>query len=108
MLRNVLWLTPANFAMRAVSMLFQVYLSGAVGAAGLGLLQLIMTVHAFAITIGTSGIRVAAMYLSAEEYGHRRLSGVRAAMTRCIGAGLLLSSLVGAVMVFGAKALALR
>ena len=106
MLKNVLWLTPANFAMRAVSMLFQVYLSGEMGAAGLGLLQLIMTVHAFAITVGTSGIRVAAMYLSAEEYGHRRLAGVRAAMTRCIGAGLILSTLVGAAMLFGAKALA--
>lgn len=106
MLKNVLWLTPANFAMRAVSMLFQIYLSGEMGAAGLGLLQLIMTVHAFAITVGTSGIRVAAMYLSAEEYGHRRLSGVHAAMVRCIGAGLLLSSFVGGAMVLGAQPLA--
>lgn len=106
MLMSVFWLTLASFAMRAVSMLFQVYLSDRVGAAGLGLLQLIMTVHAFALTVGTSGIRVAAMYLSAEEYGHRRLSGVRAAMLRCIGAGLLLSSLVGTAMMFGAEFLA--
>lgn len=106
MLRSVLWLTLASFAMRAVSMMFQVYLSGHVGAAGLGLLQLIMTVHAFAVTVGSSGIRVGAMYLSAEEYGHRRLSGVRTAMTQCISAGLLLSALVGGLMVLFANPLA--
>ena len=106
MLMSVFWLTASSFAMRAVSMLFQVYLTDHVGAAGLGLLQLIMTVHGFAITLGTSGIRVAAMYLSAEEYGHRRLSGVRAAMVRCISAGLLLSALVGVAMMLGAESLA--
>lgn len=106
MLMSVFWLTMSSFTMRAVSMLFQVYLTDHVGATGLGLLQLIMTVHAFAITLGTSGIRVAAMYLSAEEYGHRRLSGVRAAMVRCIGAGLLLSTVVGTAMMFGAELLA--
>ena len=61
MLRSALLLTLANFAMRGVSMVFQVYLTGQVGAAGVGLLQLIMTVHAFSVTVGTSGIRVAAM-----------------------------------------------
>lgn len=77
MLRSALLLTLANLAMRGVTMLFQVYLTGQVGAAGVGLLQLIMTVHSFAVTVGTSGIRVAAMYLSAQEYGLRRFGGVR-------------------------------
>ncbi len=104
--QNALLLTLANLAMRAVSMLFQVYLTGQVGAVGVGLLQLIMTVHAFAITVGTSGIRVAAIYLSAEEYGLRRWGGVRQAMAWCLGAGLLLSAMVGAAMTLGASWLA--
>ena len=108
MVQSVFLLTFANLALRAVSMLFQVYLSDQVGAAGLGLLQLILTVHAFAMTLGTSGIRTAAMYLSAEEYGHRRFSGIRSAMLWCIGTGLALSSLVGAGMVLGAEGLALH
>lgn len=93
--QNALLLTAANLAMRGVSMLFQVWLADAVGAAGLGLLQLILTVHGFAITVGTSGIRVAAMYLSAEEYGLRRFHGIRQAMLWCIGSGMLLSTAVG-------------
>lgn len=104
--QSTLLLTVANLAMRAVSMLFQVYLTGQVGAAGIGLLQLIMTVDAFAFTVGTSGIRVAAMYLSAEEYGLRRYDGVRQAMVWCIGAGVALSALVGGMMALFAERLA--
>lgn len=92
--------------MRGVSMLFNIYLADAVGAAGLGLLQLIMTVYAFAITVGTSGIRVAAMYLSAEEYGHRRFHGIRQAMAWCIACGMVLSTVVGLLMAGCARWLA--
>ena len=105
--KSTLLLTLANLVMRGVSMLFQVYLTGQVGAAGIGLLQLIMTVHAFSITVGTSGLRVAAMYLSAEEYGLRRPEGIRQAMFWCLGAGFLLSALVGSFMALGAEKLAL-
>lgn len=105
--QSTLLLTVANLAMRGVTILFQVYLTGQIGAAGIGLLQLILTVHGFAITLGTSGLRVAAMYLSAEEYGLRRFSGIRQAMVWCIGVGILLSTFVGAAMAFFAEPLAL-
>lgn len=107
-LKSSLLLTLANLIMRGVSMLFQVYLSGQIGAAGIGLLQLIMTVHGFSITIGTSGLRVAAMYLSAEEYGLKRFGGIRSAMVWCLGTGLLLSTIVGTAMTLGAERLALH
>lgn len=107
MFQSALLLTLANLAMRGVAMMFQIYLAGQVGAAGVGLLQLILTVNAFAVTVGTSGIRVAAMYLSAEEYGLRRFFGIRQAMAWCIGAGLALSALVGGAMALCAGQLAL-
>ena len=96
--QNVGLLTAANLLMRGVSMLFQVYLTARVGAAGVGLLQLILSVNLFAVTLGTSGLRVAALYLSAEAYGLRRYGGVRQAMVWCLTAGLLLSALVGGAM----------
>ena len=89
--QNVGLLTAANLLMRGVSMLFQVYLTARVGAAGVGLLQLILSVNLFAVTLGTSGLRVAALYLSAEAYGLRRYGGVRQAMVWCLTAGLLLT-----------------
>ena len=89
--QNVGLLTAANLLMRGVSMLFQVYLTARVGAAGVGLLQLILSVNLFAVTLGTSGLRVAALYLSAEAYGLRRYGGVRQALVWCLTAGLLRS-----------------
>lgn len=106
MLQNTLLLSMASLAMRAVSMLFQVYLSEQVGAVGLGLMQLTVTINGFAVTLGSSGLRVAAMYLSAEEYGAGRMQGVRQAMSWCLGVGAALSTLVGGAMALSAGALA--
>ena len=49
---------------------------------------------------GTAGVRVTAMYLAAEEFGHRRLSGVRAAMRACLQYGVLVSAVSGAALFF--------
>lgn len=105
--KSAVLLTLANLIIRSVSMLFQVYLTGQIGAVGIGLMQLIMTVYGFSLTVGTSGLRVAAMYLAAEEYGLRRPEGIRQAMIWCLGAGTVLSAAVGTAMALGAEALAL-
>lgn len=105
--KSTVLLTLANLIIRGVSLLFQVYLTGQIGAVGIGLLQLIMTVYGFSLTVGTSGLRVAAMYLSAEEYGLRRPEGIRQAMLWCLGTGTVLSGAVGFAMAIGADGLAL-
>lgn len=91
MLRSALALTLTEFLLRGVSMLFQRYLALRVGAAGVGLLQLILSVGGLAMTLGLSGLRVAAMYLCAEEYGKKRRAGVRQAMKQCLLAGSMIS-----------------
>lgn len=65
-------LTGVNLLLRLVSTGFQVYLSGIIGAAGIGLLQLVLSTGAMAMTAGIAGIRTACMYLSAEELGKGR------------------------------------
>lgn len=99
-LGGALLLTGANLLMRLVSIAFNVFLTDRIGAAGLGLLQLISTVGVFAFLVGTSGIRVAAMCLAAEEFGRNRRDGVRAAMAACLRLGLGVSSVAGAVLFF--------
>lgn len=84
--------------LRAVSMLFQIYLSGRIGAAGLGLLQLILTVGMLGMTLGLSGVRTAVMYLCAEEYGKRRFSGMRRAAELCILWSVVCSLLAAAAL----------
>ena len=98
LLRGTLLLTAASLGLRGSSMCFQVFLSGRIGAAGVGLLQLIASVSFLAATIGSAGVRVAAMYLTAEEYGARRPGGMRKALLCCLLYGLLASSLGGLVL----------
>lgn len=99
LVQGTLLLTGASLALRGSGMCFQVYLSNRLGAAGVGLLQLISSVALFAMTVGAAGVRVAAMYLTAEEYGARRPGGMRKALLCCIGYGLLASSIGGFVLV---------
>ena len=66
---DMILLTGANFLLRLAEMSFQVYLSSRIGAAGIGLLQLVLSVAALSFTIGSAGIRTCATYLSAGELG---------------------------------------
>ena len=50
LLLNTLLLTATAFLMRAVSVTFQIYLSNKIGAAGIGLFQLIMSINMLAFT----------------------------------------------------------
>ncbi|MBQ6798515.1 MAG: polysaccharide biosynthesis C-terminal domain-containing protein [Oscillospiraceae bacterium] len=105
---STLLLTAANLAIRTVSMLFGIYLSDRLGAAGLGLIQLISSVSLLALTVGSSGIRIAAMYLCAEEHGRRRSGGVRSAADHCLAVTLLLSCLAGFFLILCSDHLAGR
>lgn len=105
-LGGALLLTSANIVMRLISIAFNVFLSNRIGAAGLGLLQLISTVGVFAFLVGTSGIRVAAMCLAAEEAGRGRPGGVRAAIATCLHCGLIVSTAAGAALFFSSGAIA--
>lgn len=89
MFYGALLLTGANLALRLVAMSFQVYLSGRIGAAGVGLLQLILSVKLLAFTLGSAGVRTCVLYLSAEALGRRR--SLRPALRGCVRYGLLCS-----------------
>lgn len=105
-LGGAILLTGANILMRLIAIAFNVFLSNQIGASGLGLLQLISTVGVFAFLVGSSGIRIAAMCLCAEEFGRRRIGGVRLAVSSCIRAGLLISSIAGTILFFSAGPIA--
>ncbi len=81
---SALLLTGVNLLLRLVSTSFQVFLSGRIGAAGIGLLQLVLSVGAMAMTAGMAGIRTASMYLTAEELGKNRAGSVTWVLSGCV------------------------
>ena len=108
MFYGALLLTAGSVAIRLVQMVFQVYISGVMGAAGLGRMQLIMTIGSFAAILASGGVRIAATCLSAEEAGMDRASGVRTAIRCCALYGLALSFPVAAGLYYLAPPLSLR
>ena len=75
---NTILLTAASFLMRTVAVSFNVYLTNRIGEDGIGLFQLIFAVYTLAITFAASGIRLAAMRLTADstakgENNHRQV-----------------------------------
>lgn len=92
---NALMLTGVNLLLRLVSTSFQVFLSGRIGAAGVGLLQLVLSVAAMAMTAGIAGVRTAAMYLTAEELGRHRSQNVTWVLSGCFVYSLVFSGTTG-------------
>ena len=95
---NALLLTGVNLLLRLVSTSFQVFISGRIGAAGVGLLQLVLSVASMTMTAGMAGIRTATMYLTAEELGKGRPQNVTWVLSACFGYSLLFSGSVGALV----------
>ncbi len=95
---GTLLLTAANLLLQLVAMSFRVYLSGRIGAAGTGLLQLIFAVRDLSFTMGAAGIRTCAMYLSAEELGRGRPQRIGAVLSGCFHYALVCSAVVGGCM----------
>ena len=91
---SALLLTGVNVLLRMVSTSFQVFLSGRIGAAGIGLLQLVLSVGGLSMTLSMAGIRTAAMYLSAEELGKKRPGNVSWVLTGCFVYSILCSSAI--------------
>ena len=95
---SALMLTGVNLLLRMVSTSFQVYLSGQIGAAGVGLLQLVLSVGSLTMTAGMAGVRTAVMYLTAEELGRKRPGAVVWVISGAMVYALLFSGSISAAL----------
>ena len=108
---NGLILSIAAITMRGVAVSFNVFVTGRVGAEGMGLLNLTQSVYGFAITLATSGVNLAVVRLvsSALPYGNenyfdKKADGrVRKIMINALLYCLFFSLLAGVLLYFGAN-----
>ena len=91
---SALLLTAVNLFLRFAGTSFQVYLSGRIGAEGIGLLQLVMSVGSFSMIAGIAGIRTATMYLTAEEIGKQRTHNIPWILSSCFLYSILCSGFI--------------
>ena len=100
LLKNTALLSGSTLLMSLIGVAFQAWLAGRIGAAGIGLVQLVGSVTALGATFAISGIRFASTRLVAEELGAGRGDGVPAAMRRCLGYAAVFGAAAGLILWF--------
>ena len=106
LVRGTLLLAGSGLALRGLGILFHTVLTRRIGAEGMGLMGLIWTVGAFAGTLGSSGVRVAALQLTARAFGKGDRAGIDGALRGCLWYGLLVSAAAGAGLILLAEPIA--
>lgn len=102
---NTALLTASGLIMRFVGMIWQVWLAGRIGEAGIGLFQLVVSVTTLAATVAVSGIRYTTTRLVSEETGMGRPDGVARALSVCMLYGLFFGLAAGMILMFLAEPL---
>jgi stage V sporulation protein B len=99
-------LTGVNLLLRFTGTAFQVFISGRIGAAGVGLLQLVLSVGGMSMTAGIAGVRTATMYLIAEELGKKRPQNTPWVLSGCFLYSILCSGVIAFLLYYFAPTIA--
>lgn len=89
-------MTAVGLAVRSVGMVFNSYITRTVGAEGIGLFTLVMTVYSFAVTFATSGINLTVTRLVAAAVGEGR--SARRTMRHAVTYALIFSITASVVL----------
>lgn len=89
--KNTAILTVTSLILRTVGMFFRIYMSGKIGAEGMGLYQLIFSIYVLGATFASSGICTAVTRLIADELVRGTAESVRHILRRSV----LLSLIIG-------------
>jgi len=99
---NTALLTGASFVMQTVTVAYNVYLTNRIGAAGIGLFQLTLTVYSMAMTFACAGVRLGATRLNIDLLSKDPQASVRRSMRLCLRYALALSAAVAAALFLAA------
>lgn len=100
--KNAAVLTATSCILRTIGIFFRIYLSNVMGAEGMGLYQLIISVYVLAATFASSGISTAVTRLVADELVCGTSRTVRRVLHRSVAASLVLGVLSTLLVYFGA------
>lgn len=100
---NVAMMSASMLVIRVAAMSFNIFISGRIGAEGMGLYHLIYSVYALAITISTSGINLAVTRLVSEQLGRTGNPAVDHILNKCMSLSLAMSLLGAGTLFFGAE-----
>jgi len=88
-------------------MVFRIYLSNQIGAVGMGLYQMILSVYTFVATFATSGVTVAVSNLVSAHLAKREPSAAKYILRFCLILSIVLGLIAGGVLFFAADPISL-
>lgn len=102
-LLNTCILTGSTLLLQLIAVFFNAYLSRKIGSSGVGLYQLILSVYSFAVTLASSGIKLATTRLIVEADTKHPPESAKAVMKRCLGYACCFGLLAGTALFCGAE-----
>lgn len=93
-----LLLTVTSVLLQTAGTAFNIFLSNRLGADGVGLFQLMLSVYGFAVTFASSGIHLAALRLVTEERTRHSADGIEKSMRICFLYSLFVGGLVAVAL----------
>ncbi len=100
--RTGIALSLSALLMRTVSVTFGAYVAERIGAEGMGLYSLILSVYTFAVTFATSGVQLGVTRLVSEALGRGKPQEARAAMIPALWYALAFGAVASLALLFGA------
>lgn len=99
--KNAAILTATSFVLRLIGILFRIYISNRVGAEGMGLYQLIISVYVLASSFATAGLCTAVTRLCADEMIRGTVRSVKRVVSLCITLSIVVGVASGIVILLG-------
>ncbi len=104
--KNAALLTGATLLLRAVGMVFRIVISNLLGAEGMGLYQVVLSVYMLASTLASAGLSLAVTRLVSEEQIRTHRTGMQQLMRLCIGVAAVMGAVMALLLYAGAGPLA--
>ncbi len=98
LLYSTVILTVASLVTRVIGMVFRIYLSNQIGAVGMGLYQMILSVYTFLSTFATSGITIAVSGLVSAHLAKKEIANAKFIIRFCLGLSALLGIITGVIL----------
>lgn len=104
-LLNSALLAVTSLVIRSMGIGFRVYMSNTIGAEGIGLYQLILTVYLFFATVTTTGINLFVTRVVTDFISQGKVGRAKRATTLCLILSIVISCVCGGFMFFFAEPL---
>lgn len=102
LITSTLILTATSFLTRTIGMISSVFLSQILGAEGIGIYELLMTIYMTAVVFASAGLCVSVSRLVAEALGKNQVGNIAQIMRVAVSFGFVMSLLVSILLFISA------